>query len=55
MNRFKQLSQTQKDGHDLSGRTKTIRLTDLIPKKTIKGGSQIIFGSESVVSKKKNN
>jgi len=40
-------------GQEISGAsTKTIWLTDLIPKKSFKGGSQVIFGSGAVGSKK---
>jgi hypothetical protein len=38
-------NERKKDGRDISGAsTKSIRLTDLIPSKSINGGSQVIFG-----------
>lgn len=55
MNPAKQVGNARKeDGRDIpAGSKKTIRLTDLIPKKTVKGGSQVIFGSSAAESKEK--
>ena len=54
MNRPEHNKNKTKDGHDLpSAPAKTIRLADLIPKKTVKGGSQVIFGTGTAGSKSK--